>query len=911
MAVNQAAANAEAAQLARQQAEAQRRAEAQRQAEAALQAEAARQAESARIAGLPPDKLSERGGRNPVAGIGGGVPAVAPGAPGGVQPVAAPTAAQAPGVPAAIPPQPAMTPGEPLPSYPAAGETVENTPGSSLWSHARARLTRDFAAAQAPDKPNNQVIAQYVDDIRQAPENAGRIRSNGWIDARTPTNGEKGNTYLPPTQNYVSAAVPPPPAGEQLAPGEMPGAVDGAGVAPPAPAPGTPTAGFNTEQATVAADTIFTATRGGATGLMTDKAKVVETLSHRSQGEIDAIAAQFKARHGEDLSAVLIDETSGDDTVQMKALLASNQTEADAAGLHRDLAGIRRDPLGALDRLQHASTADRTKVVNTYFDLYGGDEAKQMENASPQDRAARAREFFVKDALVEIVKPDDQAHMRALVDATGAQNPQQAAEIEAGGALAGIRGDTEGVNKLDKVFGRLNALSPDARKAALANLEMDGLLRGQLDDAEYARANAILQQNKAGEDAATIRQAMNATFGANATDVRKVLEGKSDTELEVIQSEYKTQTGKDLREDIRAWDNDEVAATEGMLTAREAQTPENRANLAADQIFLAIDGGGTNEDALKKALENKTPDELSSISVAYTRKYGEAKDARGLVAGTGAPTQQEIDSSRKFLREELLGDLGGRDQLELVEQSFDRGAPKTKQEKVDRIQKRLDLEQGFGQDASNFLQRTFRENSKTDEDLLKEDLAAAKSAPDDLTGAQRVGIAENSLGTVRASRDEVKDTATNGGAFVLTTAAVVVTAGAAAPAYAVIGAGAATGTAVRAGTNAVFAGSTADGGEVARQAGIGFAEGATAGVGMNVVRQVGGALRAPPITARNGLVRPGAVPESPSAAPVSPALPGDSAPALGGALPALPVASPGALAPAGAAPAGVAVAPGG
>jgi hypothetical protein len=107
---------------------------------------------------------------------------------------------------------------------------------------------------------------------------------------------------------------------------------------------------------------------------------------------------------------------------------------------------------------------------------------------------------------------------------------------------------------------------------------------------------------------------------------------------------------------------------------------------------------------------------------------------------------------------------------------------------------------------------------------------AAAASGDKERAAQLLGYAENDLDSLKASKDEAAEWAATGAAVVASTAVVVGTAGTAAPLVIAAGAGAAGAFAGGAGYVAVQ-GNAADPADVARQAALGGATGATAVVG--------------------------------------------------------------------------------
>ncbi len=196
---------------------------------------------------------------------------------------------------------------------------------------------------------------------------------------------------------------------------------------------------------------------------------------------------------------------------------------------------------------------------------------------------------------------------------------------------------------------------------------------------------------------------MNGFFGADEEGVRAVLEGKTPEQLAAIQAEYQKQTGKSLEADVRDFGGADAEVTLRLLNPPKEGDRKAQAEATAERLHLAMDGAGTDEDAIRAALAGKSKPELDEVAAAYRQKYG------------------------KDLRAELDSELDGRDEVELLKQDYDRGAidasdPNASAERLRRLREQKQSEGGFGSSALDFVQTTIKGEGESDLDRLDRNL---------------------------------------------------------------------------------------------------------------------------------------------------------------------------------------------
>ncbi|MFP2933415.1 annexin, partial [Pyxidicoccus sp. 3LG] len=509
---------------------------------------------------------------------------------------------------------------------------------------------------------------------------------------------------------------------------------------------------YTQEQATKDAAALYEATEGGVTGWGTDEGKIFKTLEGKSPEQLDLIRKTYKDQYGKDLDGVIRGELSGNDKKKAEALLKGDGAKSDAVAIQAEMDGVFGSSEEILKTLEKKSPEERRAIAQKYAELNGGAPAGQ----SPED--------FMLSRLEKELDKDQLARARNMLGVAQAKTPEEAAKLEAQAIKDGLMEDIGGMGTdEDRIFQRLEKATPEQRAILLQDPALLKGLKDDLSKEDYSRAMGLLQGNSAHADAAKIRGALDGTFGADEDGVRAVLEGKTPEQVEAIKAEYQKQTGKSLESEIRGWDGADKDVTLRLLNPPKEGDAKAQAEASAERIHLAIDGGGTDEDALRNELGNKSKAELDAITTAYKEKYG------------------------KDLRKELDSELDGRDQLEILEQMYDLGAvdpndPNANQERARRLREQQSQEKGFGSWVLDNTQRAIK--GESDNDRLNRNLDRADKAiasGDTERATTLTGYATEDVKALQASKDSLADGAATAAVVVATTAAVVATGGAATP----------------------------------------------------------------------------------------------------------------------------------
>ena len=141
-------------------------------------------------------------------------------------------------------------------------------------------------------------------------------------------------------------------------------------------------------------------------------------------------------------------------------------------------------------------------------------------------------------------------------------------------------------------------------------------LRDDLSDDEIQQNIAALRRGGPGAVAHELDEAMSGP-GTDEGRIYRALSGVGQAELPAIEAAYRTRTGKDLRAELE----------DELTTAEFRRLPVYQAvglDAVAQQVHDAVDGPGTDENAVFGALAGRTQPEIDIIAYAYQRMYGKA-----------------------------------------------------------------------------------------------------------------------------------------------------------------------------------------------------------------------------------------------------------------------------------------------
>jgi len=489
------------------------------------------------------------------------------------------------------------------------------------------------------------------------------------------------------------------------------------------------------------ANALYKAMHGGLTGLGTDEDAIFKALQGKSQAEIDKLKANYKDHYGRDLSKDLQSELSGKDYQRAQALMSSNQAAADATAVRQGIGTLWNDNAQIHQALAGKTQEERAALAAEYKKQTG----KELKTDLTREMSGTHRDQAT--ALLE--------GNQAKADAARLQRAMKGAGTDEAAIMETLKGKSQQEREA------INA----AFKQSYGNnkVDLNTRLAGDLSGAELDQAKALLAGNNAAADAAALKHAMHGGLTGLGTDkdaIEKALAGKSEQERKDILAAY----GKygDLRADLK-----------GDLSGNDLQKADallNRGKLSeAEQLKFAMEGAGTDEEAIKQALQGKSKEEVARIRQEY----------QGL-------TNRSLDS-------DLASDMDGRDLFD-ARQAL-KGRAETIDEAVQRANEVRAFERGGeGNSVSRGVMDLFSEKGEildrnTDrinaskqrfESLVAQgrldEAQAEKQRLQELTGFQTSDV-EN----YREAKDSAADTAGTIAATAAGVAVVVATAGTATP----------------------------------------------------------------------------------------------------------------------------------
>lgn len=532
---------------------------------------------------------------------------------------------------------------------------------------------------------------------------------------------------------------------------------------------------------------LYKSMHGGLTGLGTDTDALFKALDGKSQADIDKLKARYKDQYDRDLVKDLKGDLSGKDLQRAEALLQGKQASADAIAIRQGVGTLWNDNK-QIHSVLEGKTAEQRKAI--------ADEYKKQTGKDLTEHLGKEMSGTNKDQAMALLKGD-----KAGAEAAKLQKAVTGMTVDEGAVMESLRGkskeEREAITKSFK-----DQYGVDLRQR----------LNKRLDGHDKDQANALLDGNQSKADAARLHGAMDRVF-VKKDEIEATLSGKSAEERKRITEAY----GKDgkLAKDI------------GQLSGNDRQKAEallQRGKLSeAEQLKFAIEGLGTDEEAIKKALAGKSKDEIDKIR----------KDYQGL--------------TKRSLDKDLVGDLDGRDLFDA--QQAMKGKARTVDEAVERANEVHDFERGQGNKVSRSIMDAFSDKGKNldrnndrlndskarFERLVKEgrvdEARAEKKRLQELSGFQEADVEG-----YREAKDSAASTAGTIAGTAAGVAVVVASAGTATPLVATAAMAAGAGAGARVVTSGLIQGQGYGMEAGLSDAGLGAVDGGTAVIGLGAGR---------------------------------------------------------------------------
>ncbi|MEW6280471.1 MAG: annexin, partial [Candidatus Eremiobacterota bacterium] len=411
------------------------------------------------------------------------------------------------------------------------------------------------------------------------------------------------------------------------------------------------------------ANALYKAMHGGLIGAGTDEDAIFKTLQGKSPQDLEKLKATYQDHYGRDLGKDLKSELSGTSLSRAEASLKGDQSSADADALYQAMksgTGVGTDEEAIHQTLEGKNAEQRAAIEREYLNRHGRNlrsDLKSELSGAQRDRA--------------------EAHMegnQAKADAAALNDAMK-------GGFVGLGTDEEAI------YQTLKGKSAEQRAAIAREYKAKyaGELRSDLSKetsgTEHDRAGALLDGDQAGADAAEIRHAMKGGWLTDKESIQKALEGRSQAEREAILKSYKDRYRVDLQSDLhREMSGNDLEKTTKLLQHGKLTD--------AEKLKYAIEGAGTDEEAVKGVLKGKSREEVARLRADYEELTGRSLDS------------------------DLAEDLSGRDHFDAKQDL--KGRPETVDEAVERINERKAYERDGAVNAvGRVLVDTFSDKGKT------------------------------------------------------------------------------------------------------------------------------------------------------------------------------------------------------
>ncbi len=536
-----------------------------------------------------------------------------------------------------------------------------------------------------------------------------------------------------------------------------------------APAPAAPPV---VDQAAMsrAASQIFAA----ADGWGTNEEAIHAALRGRSPAEVAAIRAEYQNHYGVSLDSVISEELSGDDLAAAQAALTADPVQAAAATLVNAASGLGTDEDAIMTTLRGIGDPAVRAQVEAEYERRTGQSLSTM----------LADELGGTDAQV------------ATALAGGRTDEADAMLLEE--AMSGMGTDEEGINTVLE-----RCADQAARDRVMAAYEqrtgrsLGADMSDEMSGTDLQLSTSLSRGDAAGAAAVRIQAAAEG-LGTDEDAIFRQLEVADPAQRRAIIDAYNQRFGSgaggaDLNDMLR----DELGT---MDQTRATQLAENG---RLDPVFAmryAMDGIGTDEDMMRSAMSNLSPEQAAQVRSDYAAQYG------------------------GDLEEEMRGELSGRDEFYLT-QSLGGERGLSVDERLRRADAAHDFERGSGAGIfGGFTDVFFDAGEQLDAQherlgALREQMNGA-GTPEARAAAEREiervhGDQQADQVAYHAAQDSVANGAATAGAIVATVAITAATgglgAGAAVPALASFMGSAAAATGIGATSLAMGAGALAGG----------------------------------------------------------------------------------------------------
>ena len=540
------------------------------------------------------------------------------------------------------------------------------------------------------------------------------------------------------------------------------------------------------------------AMEGGMFGLGTDEEAIMKTLRGKSKDEIELLKQNYKDHYGKDLTSQLRGELNDKEFAQASNLMKGETSKADARKLQEATTGLTDDESAVFETLRGKSKEEREELLSEYRKLTGKDLSTTLKGRFSE------KEFQQAEALIN-----------------GDTAKADAAKLNQ--ALTGLTDDEDAVYQTLEGRSEEEIAAIKKEYKALTGRDLESRMKSRLTKTENQRATSLLEGDQASADAARIHQAVKG-MGTDEDSIYETLEGKSKEERDAIAAAYKKQYGVDL--DTRLSEDMSGNDFEKANTLLEDGKTSD-----VQKLRFAMEGMGTDEEAVQKVLAGKSKEEVAQLKEDYK-------------AATGRDLDSVLDS-----------ELGGRDLFD-ANQAL-KGKPQSIEEALERLNERhaferkgeanevstafmdlindkgelLDRNVGRANDQYQAYQLALQEGRYQDAEVEKARLG------------QLLGYSNLDVEGYQESKDAAADTAGTVAATAAAVAVMVGTAGTATPLVATALYAGGAGALARTATTSMISGAGYDEQNIGADMASGFVDGAATVAGAGAGKVASGAIK--------------------------------------------------------------------
>ncbi len=503
---------------------------------------------------------------------------------------------------------------------------------------------------------------------------------------------------------------------------------------------------------------LYQAMHGGVTGWGTDEERIFRALGGLTPVQAAAVRKCYSATHHIDLDADIRSELSGAELTRAQAQLSGDQTLADVATLreamHGGITGLGTDEDAIMQVLRGKTEEERQRIIAEYQRRYGVDLSSELRSELSSHDLDRASALMEGDTSRADAIAIDQA-MRGGI--TGWGTEESAIEgvyqqIRQDVATEGARQEPPWTTaQVEAEIARRNLSVESSYNARYGGDWTPGddsalrqAYRSELSGPELDLANSLADNDLIRADAARLAIESQGIFVSDDDVINGVLRHQYDRALEELRRDEWPAIQRNLDRRARAenWDSYRRRAEErrlerelerraqersrgymsqletsydanysrwgpgGLRVLVEFNMSGNDREMARDllaqgghltpaqEIHYAVEGAGTDEDAIRRTLAGRSREEIEQIRQEWNRLHpGENMDERlrselggrdefdtnMLLEGEPENARQEMDQTRRRAQWELdnnSGFLAGeqerilRDRLDRAEQQY-------------------------------------------------------------------------------------------------------------------------------------------------------------------------------------------------------------------------------------------------